>query len=162
MLVTSGWILLAMPKSISFRDAFTMTKLAGFRSLWTIPAERTHSASEMTGSAFVAKGPETHCGSRRWRRKKERKKNHVCGWFAQPPACSSSRTSSPADSRLCGFGAKCSDPGFHTPSACRCSCGLFHCKEKLQVQCAFVPHLLRTTNIQGSSAMLSVTGWPTH
>lgn len=41
ILVTSGWILLAMPKSINFNDAFTMTKFAGFKSLWTIPAHKT-------------------------------------------------------------------------------------------------------------------------
>lgn len=42
MLVTSGWILFAMPKSISFSEAFTMTKLAGFKSLWIIPIQNTH------------------------------------------------------------------------------------------------------------------------
>lgn len=49
MLVTSGWILFAMPKSISFSDAFTKTKLAGFRSLWMIPAEHTHTNTLITG-----------------------------------------------------------------------------------------------------------------
>lgn len=56
------------------------------------------------------------------------KENHVCGWCGRPPACSSSRTSSPVDSQLCGFATKCSDPSFRTPSACRCSCWLFHWK----------------------------------
>lgn len=40
MLVTSGWILLAIPKSINLSEAFTMTKFAGFKSLWTIPTRR--------------------------------------------------------------------------------------------------------------------------
>lgn len=39
ILVTSGWILFAIPKSINFSDAFTMTKFAGFKSRWTIPAQ---------------------------------------------------------------------------------------------------------------------------
>lgn len=42
ILVTSGWILLAMPKSINFNEAFTMTKFAGFKSLWTIPARKSY------------------------------------------------------------------------------------------------------------------------
>lgn len=40
MLVTSGWILFAIPKSISLSDAFTITKFAGFKSLWTIPEKQ--------------------------------------------------------------------------------------------------------------------------
>lgn len=41
-LVTSGWILFAIPKSINFSEAFTMTKFAGFKSRWTIPAQRRY------------------------------------------------------------------------------------------------------------------------
>lgn len=48
MLVTSGCMQLAMPKSISFREAFTMTKLAGFKSLWTIPARGRRDTPTMT------------------------------------------------------------------------------------------------------------------
>lgn len=56
------------------------------------------------------------------------KADHVCGQFAQPPACSSSKTFSPGDSQFCGFSAKCSDPSSHIPSAYRCSCWLSRCK----------------------------------
>lgn len=42
ILVTSGWILFAMPKSINFSEAFTMTKFAGFKSLWTIPTQKRY------------------------------------------------------------------------------------------------------------------------
>lgn len=38
-LVTSGWILFAIPKSINFSEALTMTKFAGFKSRWTIPTQ---------------------------------------------------------------------------------------------------------------------------
>jgi len=46
----------------------------------------------------------------------------ACGWCAPHPACSSSRTSSPAGRQTCGSAATCSGPGSRTPSACRCSC----------------------------------------
>lgn len=63
MLVTSGWILLAMPKSINFSDAFTMTKFAGFRSLWTIPGKTN------TAVTKIKKGSRKHTWNRRIRDK---------------------------------------------------------------------------------------------
>lgn len=125
ILVTSGWILFAMPKSISFSEAFTMTKFAGFKSLWTIPAQKTY--LELLENLIILVFQTTRRIDDGLARAIE-KENRVCGWFGQPPACSSSRTSSPADSQLCGFATTCSDPSFHTPSPCRCSCCLFHCK----------------------------------
>lgn len=124
MLVTSGWILFAMPKSINFSEAFTITKFAGFRSLWTIPAQKI--CMELLQMQIILVFEPS--SKQYWGVRAIKKANHVCGWFERPPACSSSRTSSPVDSQLCGFATKCSDPSFHTPLACRCSCWLFHCK----------------------------------
>lgn len=120
ILVTSGWILFAMPKSINFSEAFTMTKFAGFKSLWTIPTQKRYLQLLDIPDHFPH-----HFAS--WWHKIRWIYNHVCGWFGQLLACSSSRTSSPADSPLCGFATMCSDPSFHTPSACIYSCWLFHC-----------------------------------
>lgn len=57
----------------------------------------------------------------------QRVPHRVCGWCAQPPACSSSSTSCPEGWRTCGCAARCWDPGDRTPSACRCSCWWSHC-----------------------------------
>lgn len=95
MLVTSGWILLAIPKSINLSEAFTMTKFAGFKSLWTIPARP---------STVSVKNRDSYCNILKHIKKKKKswqnlrqKNNHVCEWYGQPPACSSSRTFSPVD-----------------------------------------------------------------
>lgn len=133
MLVTSGWILFAMPKSISFSEAFTMTKLAGFKSLWIIPIQNTHAVVRSDHQLLwhlwhlnnTGSGSQLIVGG-------TREMNRVCGWCGQPPACSSSRTSSLEGSQFCAFATKCSDPSFHTPSTCRCSCWLFHWKKQTQ------------------------------
>lgn len=135
MLVTSGWMLLAMPKSISFREAFTMTKLAGFKSLWTIPVWKRQNIPKWL--TWI------NCQKRNvWQR--ERLEHYrVCVWCGPPPACSSSRTFSPVGWLSCGSVAKCSDPGSHTPSACRCSGRLIHCGDVEQIHSIRIPACLR-------------------
>lgn len=130
MLVTSGWIRFAMPKSINFSVAFTMTKFAGFKSLWTIPAYGTQHIHcwfiiSVINKVILACELASHCDNQWW------KENHVCGSYGQPPAFASSRTSCPVSSQSCGFATRCWGPNFHTPSACRCSCLLFHCKHTI-------------------------------
>lgn len=127
ILVTSGWILFAMPKSINFSEAFTMTKFAGFRSLCTIPTHKIK--RELLKNRIMLEFHTTFRMDAAAAVKGRGKDNHVCGWFGQPPACSSSRTFSPVDSHLCAFVTMCSGPSFRTPLACRCSCWLFHCKQ---------------------------------
>lgn len=69
MLVTSGWILLAIPKSINLSEAFTMTKFAGFKSLWTIPTRP---------STVSVKNRDSYCNILKHILKK--KKNHGKIW----------------------------------------------------------------------------------
>ena len=84
-----------------------------------------------------------NCQQRNMWQRERREHYRVCGWCGPPPACSSSRTSSPTGGPSCGFVARCSGPGSHTPSACRCSGQLIHCGDVQQIHSISIPACMR-------------------
>lgn len=156
-LVTSGWILFAIPKSINFSEALTMTKFAGFKSRWTIPTQWRYFELREIIDKYLKKNKKNIQST--WSIMRLWICNHVCGWFGRPRACSSSTTSSPVDWQRCVFAATCSDPSFRTPSACIYSCWWSHCNNIFN-RYNFSSQMNHSVSYEASAVVLtSRTAW---